>query len=75
MRLRNYSIATRGAARVVLRMLAAWLAVYALPAMLAGAAQAETLPRALVAAYLTNPTLNAERAKRSEEHTSELQSH
>lgn len=63
MRLRNYSIATRGAVRVVLRMLAAWLAVYALPAMLAGAAQAETLPRALVAAYLTNPTLNAERAK------------
>lgn len=62
MRLRNFLVAARGAARVLLRIFAAWLAVCAIPAMLTGAALAETLPSALVAAYSTNPTLNAERA-------------
>ncbi len=63
MRLRKILAAARGTARVAWRMFAALLGVCAIPAMLSGAALAESLPSALVAAYMTNPTLNAERAR------------
>ncbi len=45
-----------------MRLFAVTFAICAISAIPAAPAQAETLPQAMAAAYMTNPTLNAERA-------------
>lgn len=62
MSLHVFLVAARSSERAVLRLLAATFTVCAIFAIAAAPAHAETLTQALAAAYMTNPTLNAERA-------------
>ena len=63
MRLDVNFVSVRCAGRVMLRLGAAAVIICATWTGGTSAVFAETLPQALVAAYMTNPTLNAERAK------------
>lgn len=63
MRSQVVSVLTRLKSRVMLRPVVVGLAASMLVGIPASSVLAETLPAALVATYMTNPTLNAERAK------------
>jgi len=63
MRLDNIFLSARFAGRALLRLVAAALVMGVAWTGGASAVSAETLRSALAAAYMTNPTLNAERAK------------